>query len=365
LFEQHRDLFSSLELVFFDTTSLYFEGEGGETLGQRGNSKDHRPDLKQMIAGAVLDGEGRPICCEMWPGNTTDVESLIPVIERMKRRFGIHCVCIVADRGMISQKTIERLQSSTPPIEYILGVRMRKLKEVREKVLADEAEFLEVFRERRLAKDPSPLKVKEVWVEDRRYISCYNSEQARKDAASREAILESLKEKLKHGDKILVGNKGYRRYLKNPEKGSHFTIDEQKAKEEERFDGMWILRTNTDLPSTEVALKYKQLWMVENIFRSVKSILQTRPVYHKYDATIRGHVFCSFLALVLVKELQSRLHSKRMRLEWKDVLRDLDRLQEVEVVFGSQRFFLRTELQGSCVDVLRAAGVKIPPAVRQ
>ena len=128
---------------------------------------------------------------------------------------------------------------------------------------------------------------------------------------------------------------------------------------------MWILRTNTDLPSTEVALKYKQLWMVENIFRSVKSILQTRPVYHKYDATIRGHVFCSFLALVLVKELQSRLHSKRMRLEWKDVLRDLDRLQEVEVVFGSQRFFLRTELQGSCVDVLRAAGVKIPPAVRQ
>lgn len=111
LFEQHRDLFSSMELVFFDTTSIYFEGEGGESLGQWGNNKDHRPDLKQMVVGVVLDGDGRPICCELWPGNTADVETLIPMIERLKRRFGIQSVCIVADRGMISKKTIQKLES--------------------------------------------------------------------------------------------------------------------------------------------------------------------------------------------------------------------------------------------------------------
>jgi transposase len=207
--------------------------------------------------------------------------------------------------------------------------------------------------------------VKEVWVGDRRYIECYNAEQARKDAASRQAILEALEEKLKRGDKVLVGNKGYRRYLKIPEKGSHFAIDEEKAKKEERFDGLWVLRTNTKLSAEEVALKYKQLWMVEQVFRSVKSMLRTRPVYHKYDATIRGHVFCSFLALVLVKELQSQLEAKGLKLEWKDVLRDIEKLQEIEVDFGTQRFFLRTEFRGNCVDIFRAVGVRIPSAVRQ
>jgi transposase len=365
LFAQSRDLFSSLELVFFDTTSIYFEGEGGESLGRRGNSKDHRPDLKQMVVGAVVDGEGQPICCELWPGNTADVQTLIPMIERLRGRFGIGSVCIVADRGMISKGTIEKLESMSPPITYVLGVRMRKLKEVREEVLKDEGEYVEVFPERQRSKDPSPLKVKEVWVGDRRYIECYNAEQARKDAASRQAILEALEEKLKRGDKVLVGNKGYRRYLKIPEKGSHFAIDEEKAKKEERFDGLWVLRTNTKLSAEEVALKYKQLWMVEQVFRSVKSMLRTRPVYHKYDATIRGHVFCSFLALVLVKELQSQLEAKGLKLEWKDVLRDIEKLQEIEVDFGTQRFFLRTEFRGNCVDIFRAVGVRIPSAVRQ
>ena len=75
--------------MFFDTTSIYFEGEGGETLGERGHNKDHRPDLKQMVVGAVIDNEGRPICCEMWPGNTADVTSLAPVVDRLRSRFSI------------------------------------------------------------------------------------------------------------------------------------------------------------------------------------------------------------------------------------------------------------------------------------
>ena len=110
LFFRTRNLFSSLDLVFFDTTSIYFEGEGGETLGKRGHTKDHRPDLKQMVVGAVIDNEGRPICCELWPGNTADVKSLVPVVDRLRKRFSLGRVCVVADRGMISQDTIEELE---------------------------------------------------------------------------------------------------------------------------------------------------------------------------------------------------------------------------------------------------------------
>src|ERR1700747_763465 len=129
LFERRRDLFTEVDLVFFDTTSLYFEGRGGESIGKRGHSKDHRPDLYQMVVGMALDVEGRPICCEMWPGNTADVKALIPVVKRMRERFRLREITVVADRGMVSQATLEAFENSDPPVRYIVGVRMRRQKE--------------------------------------------------------------------------------------------------------------------------------------------------------------------------------------------------------------------------------------------
>jgi transposase len=364
LFARRRDLFTQLQLVFFDTTSIYFEGQGGETIGQRGYSKDHRPDLKQMIVGAVLDAEGRPICCELWPGNTADVTTLIPVVDRLRSRFGVTKVCIVADRGMISKETIEELEKQERSWQYILGARMRSQNEVKDDVLARAGRYRVVHGERQTSDDPSPLKVKEVRVEGRRYVVCLNEDEARKDAADREAIVASLREQLEAGEKTLVGNKGYRRYLAatGPD---HFRIDEAKIKEEARYDGKWVLRTNMDLDTAEVALQYKRLWMVEAWFRSSKTLLQTRPIYHKCDETIRGHVFCSFLALVLRQELEVRLAKDGHEFEWADVIQDLDRLQMVEVEQDGKRFLLRSEVQGTCGPVFRAAGVAVPPTVQQ
>jgi hypothetical protein len=364
LFARRRDLFTQLQLVFLDTTSIYFEGGGGETIGQRGHSKDHRPDLKQMIVGAILDGQGRPICCELWPGNTADVTTLIPVVDRLRSRFGVTKVCIVADRGMISKETIEGLEQGERGWQYILGARMRSQNEVKDDVLARAGRYRVVHPERRTGEDPAPLKVKEVHVEGRRYIVCLNEDEARKDAADRGAIVASLQEKLRGGEKSLVGNKGYRRYLSSTGP-DHFRIDEAKIKEEARYDGKWVLRTNTDPETAEVALQFKRLWMVEAWFRSSKSLLQTRPIYHKCDETIRGHVFCSFLALVLRQELESRLARDGHDFEWADVIQDLDRLQMVEVEQDGKRFLLRSEIQGTCGTVLRAAGVAVPPTVQQ
>ena len=364
LFAHRRDLFTDLQLVFFDTTSIYFEGNGGEDIGQRGFSKDHRPDLYQMVVGAVLDGQGRPICCELWPGNTTDVTTLIPVVDRLRSRFGVRRVGIVADRGMISQETIAALEQDERGWQYILGARMRSQHEVKDEVLSRAGRYRVVHPKRVQSDDPSPLKVKEVWVGDHRYVVCLNEDEARKDAADREAIVAALREQLHSGDKSLVGNKGYRRYLGGggPD---HFRIDEAKVAEDARYDGKWVLRTNTELDSADVALQYKQLWMVEQWFRSCKSLLQTRPIYHKRDETIRGHVFCSFLALVLRQELQSRLEERGHDLEWADVIGDLDRLQMVEVEQDGKRFLLRSEVQGSCGQVFQTAGVAIPPTVQQ
>ena len=363
VFAHRRDLFTDLQLVFFDTTSIDFEGEGGQEIGQRGFSKDHRPDLYQMVVGAVLDGQGRPICCELWPGNTTDVTTLIPVIDRRRSRFGVRRVCIVADRGLISQETIEALEQPERGWQYILGARMRSQNEVRDEVLSRAGRYRVVHPKRVHSDDPSPLKVKEVWVGDRRYVVCLNEDEARKEAADREAVVAALREQLRSGDKSLVGNQGYRRDLSGggPE---HFRIDEAKVAEEARYDGKWVLRTNTDRDAAEVALQYKQLWMVEHWFRSCKSLLQTRPIDHKCDETIRGHVFCSFLALVLRQELQARLEERGHDLEWADVSGDLDRLQMVEVEQDGKRFLLRSEVQGSCGKVFQTVGVALPPTVQ-
>jgi len=364
LFARNRDLFSTLEVVFFDTTSIYFEGEGGHTIGEYGHSKDHRPDLKQMVVGVVLDSEGRPICCELLPGNISDAKTLLPVIIRIKQRFGISSFCIVADRGMISRKTIETLESSSFRIDYIFGCRMRRQKEVRNDVLGRHGgRYKEISVKRRGRSTLLLLKVKEVKLNGKRYIICYNPEQARKDSEDRKAIVSSLEKKLKQGDKSLVGNKGYRKYLKSNRKDV-FEIDYDKLKEEELFDGKWVLRTNTSYPAEEVAMQYKELWMVEQAFRTVKSVLETRPIYHKCDETIRGHVFCSFLALIVMKELYFRLELKGHHFEWNDILRDLQALREVTLQMNDQVYYLRTELRGTCYDVLNAVGVAIPPRVR-
>ncbi len=363
LFLLNRHLYSGLDLVFFDTTSIYFEGAGGQRIGQRGFSKDHRPDLNQMVVGVVLDDSGRPLCCEMWPGNTTDVKTLIPVVKRIRGRFNVSKFCVVADRGMISKETLIDFEKPENKVPYILGARMRNNQEVRDDVLSRVEDFQEVVPEGTKVKDPSPLKVQEVWVENRRYIVCLNPKQARKDAADRESILASLEEQLKQGPKALVGNRGYRRYLKF-EKGAA-TIDREKVEQEAKFDGKWVLRTNTRLSTRNVALKYKELWQVERTFRDMKSALETRPVYHRLDETIKGHVFCSFLALMLKKELHRRLEVSGHSFEWAEIKQDLKALTETVIEEGGKRLAVRSQCIGTCGKVFQSVGVAMPPTIRE
>jgi len=369
LFTLRNNLFSELSLVFLDTTSLYFEGEGGKSLGQYGHSKDHRPDLKQVVLAVVIDGTGRPICSELWPGNTTDVTTLLPVIERLKTRFLIARICIVADRGMIATDTIAELEARN--LDYILGVRERATKEVRG-VIADPAAWVPLSILKAADRGTTDLLVKEVirsgvgadgkpW--RRRYIVCRNDAEARKDAARRAAILTALQEALRRGDKSLVGNRGYRRFL-SLKPGRRFEIDPRRIALDAVFDGIYVLRTNTKLTPLQVVLRYRDRWMVEDIFRTAKSLLATRPIFHKYDETIRGHVFCSFLALVLRKELEDRLAAAGHNFEWADIVQDLERLSETEIEQDGKVYWLRNPAPGCAGPVLRTLGVALPPLVR-
>jgi hypothetical protein len=160
----------------------------------------------------------------------------------------------------------------------------------------------------------------------------WREDERRKDAHDREAIVAHLNEQLRSGDKSLVGNKGYRRYLK-VEGSSHFVIDENRVKAEERYDGLWVLRTNTVYNAETVAHVYKALWTVE--------------------------------ALLLKTEPERRMKFADLQCEWAPVLRGLEALQQVEATFQDKRFLLRSQLSGEASAALRAAGVAAPPTLRE
>jgi len=296
----------------------------------------------------------------MWPGNTADVKTLKVLAKRLKERFGIDRMCVVSDRGMISEETMAELKKEG--IRYILGVRMRKILDITPEVL-QKGRYEVVCGARRTRKDPSPLLVKETMVDGRRYIICENPEETKADAETREQILDSLRDKLQYGDNALIGNKGYRRYLSVFGRG-HFKIDEKKVAEDALYDGKWVLTTDTELAASEAALKYKQLLLVERIFRDMKSVLNTRPIFHQRDETIRGHVFCSFLALVLRKELEKALEGSQNRFEWEDIKRDLKALQETTINEGGKRITVRSRAQGCCGKVFSAVGIALPATIR-
>jgi transposase len=351
LYRRGLDLFNAeLDLVFFDTTTTYFEGRSLAGWAKLGKSKDHRPDHLQLVIGVVMRRDGIPVTCEIWPGNTNDVKTLVPVIRGLQKRFQIRKVILVCDRGMVSESNLEAMTGAG--YEYIVGVKLRGRKEVRDEVLSRAGRYQDV-------KDN--LRVKEVWVDDRRYVICFNPEEAEKDRHDREAILEKIRSKLASGGvKRLINNRGYRRYLKIAR--AAVSIDDKVVEEEARYDGKYVLRTTTSLPADEVAEAYKQLTWIERLWRELKDVMEVRPVYHHLKkVNVQGHIFISFLALYLAALLRQKLAAAGQKLPWDEVVRDLSDLRAVEVELDGQRYLLRSPLKRHAGKVFAAVGAKVPP----
>jgi len=191
-------------------------------------------------------------------------------------------------------------------------------------------------------------------------VVCRNLQEAKKDAAARQALVEKLKQTLaREGEKGLLGNRGFARFLKT---GSA-TLDEAALALDARLDGKFVLTTNTEMPAEQVALTYKSLWRVERTFREQKSTLEVRPLYHQRDDTCMGHIVASFLALRLEVNLQRRLEELGAEVSWPELMRDLQQVQSVQVDVDGQRYQLRTDLVGASHQAFAAAGVRPPSTV--
>ncbi|WP_330216586.1 IS1634 family transposase [Thermacetogenium phaeum] len=289
-----------VDILYFDTTSTYFEiededGDGG--LRRRGHSKDHRPDLPQAVIGLAVTRDGIPVRCWVWPGNTADIS----VVEQVKKDligWKLGRVITVLDRGFNSEDNLRCLQRAGG--HYIAGEKLRSGKENTVQALKRGGRYQTVR---------DNLEVKEIVVGNgearERYILVRNPEEAARDKARREKIIKELEEQLPliktHAKAVceLMAHPVYGRYLKVDSR-SLPKIDRAKIREEEKLDGKYLLRTSDDTLSAEdVALGYKQLLLVEDAFRTLKSRLELRPVYHRLEDRIRAHVLLCWLTVEL------------------------------------------------------------------
>jgi len=350
-----RDLFTELSLVYFDTTSTYLEGSKPEELASFGYSRDRRPDRRQLCLGVVVTREGIPVAHLLLPGRTADPVAFREAISYLVEGLGLSRVVICCDRGMVSEGNLKALRDGG--FSYIVAIRMRRSKALAELILSRAGRYREVAEN---------LKVKEVEVpgEDDRYILCYNPFRAEEDRKAREEIVAGLKAKLSAGNVKRLLSGAARRYLRVA--GGEVGLDWEKIKEDARYDGKWVLRTNTDLPPEEVALAYKGLWQVEEAFRTLKTPLELRPIYHWTEKRVRGHVMVCFLAFLLRQHLRLKLKEMGWEGSFTELLESLKRVRAAEIVDGAGgRYRLRDEIPGEAMPALRALKMAPPKLVEK
>ncbi|MBJ3584180.1 IS1634 family transposase, partial [Salmonella enterica subsp. enterica serovar Derby] len=196
------------------------------------------------------------------------------------------------------------------------------------------------------------------------YVLCYNPLQAEHDRQAREAALAHLKQRIERGEaKQLLRNRLVARYLKTLPRGA-LALDPEAVQRAARYDGKYLLRTNTDLDPEAVVRAYKDLWRVERAFRTLKSALDLRPMFHWTERRVRGHVMVCFLALVLESLLLRKLRQQNPDVSYEDVLHDLSQLHAVAVELDGEAYLTRTELVGQAYEAFKAVGLRPPARVQ-
>jgi hypothetical protein len=319
-----------VDLLFFDTTSTYFETEQaddpaeGETVGFRtyGHSKDHRPDLPQVVIGMAVTRGGIPIRVWCWPGNTND-SALIRQVKDDLRAWRLGRVVWVADRGFTSAENRRYLQRAGG--NYIVGERLRGGTAEADAALARQGRYQRVA---------GNLEVKEVVLDDGamrdRFVICRNPDQAERDRAVRDNLLAQLDAAIAGSDRLTKTARatlaaglpaGLRRFLRRTPAGL-LRADRAAVRAEERLDGKFLLRTSDPTLSAEdIALGYKQLLEVERGWRDMKSTLELRPVYHRLEHRIRAHIVLCWLALLLIRVAETTTGDT-----WRNLHHELDRM---------------------------------------
>lgn len=356
-----------VDLLFFDTTSTYFERDEEDeeegALLRYGKSKDKRDDLPQIVIGLAVTKEGIPVRCWVLPGNTADA-STVEMVQRDLAGWKMSRCVWVMDRGMAGEENRTILQRAGG--HYILGEKLRDKQEANQAALSTPGRYRKIR---------DNMEVKEIVVGEgerrRRFVLVFNPEEAKKDQATREKNLEKIRAALEamgdpqmRGHKkavcALLSHKTYGRYLREKGNGK-IAIDTAKIRAEERLDGKYLLSTSDDSLSPEdVALGYKQLLQVERAFRTLKTTLDLRPVHHRKEDRIRSHVLLCWLALHLV-----RVAERETGETWDTIRTKMERVHLGEFFGKDGGVLQRTELTQDQQNLLKKLNTQPPTLFRK
>lgn len=353
LFKAQQNLFTTkLDVVFYDVTTLYFDSQKVEDdqLRQKGYSKDGKAHKTQVVLGLLVDKMRNPITYQIYQGNTYEGGTMIKALEDLKEKFPIDKVIAVADSAMIDKKNRDYMESSQG-IDYIIGDRIKNLpKTIAEELIASK-------NQKKVTESSSKYTYHEVKHQNRRIICTYSEKRARKDRKQREKLIEKANKLLENPSKLKQSKKrGAGRFIKQ-ESEEKYSIDLDKIKADQKWDGFKALSTTTDLKPDQVIEKYTDLFEVEHAFRSLKSQLQIRPVYHWTDKRIEGHIAMCFMAYTFLNNI--RLSTS---LTEKEVVRALDKMQlsEVKEKNKSESIYLRSKIDDHQNKLIKNLKIQVP-----
>ncbi len=334
LFWKTRTLFNrKVDIIFYDTTSTYVEGAGESELLEYGYSRDRRSDRKQIIVGLVTDRDGLPVCSSVFPGSTMDMRTVEGMLQRVKRFDFERCI-FVCDRGMVSEDNLKAIEKAE--YEYLVGVKLRGLTEVRDKVLCSKGRFQKV---------DNSLEVKEVILDGRRYIICRNPEEAEHDRHIREELVEKLSEELSASDLTkkqecaIINHSVKKRFVRRLKSG-RLVLNKQRILQERRYDGKYVLlTTDRALEASELAHQYKHLFSVERAFRSLKSGINLRPFYHWTTNRIKAHV-----SLCVLSYFVQRYAELKTEKSWDVISKHMKRISATKILLKNGAMIKRSQL---------------------
>ena len=338
------DLFGvQVDLVFYDTTSSYFEIDDGDELRRRGKSKDHRGDLPQIVVGVAVNEDALPLRHWVHRGNTADVSTVKGAIKDLAG-LGLRRVVFVGDRAMGSRENLAHLREAKIP--YLIGAKLREGSKIAQ-VLARAGRYHEVL---------DNLDVKEVVLGEERFVVCRNEEAAQRERAVRERILLQIEQDLRHPKtaKKALAHRIKSRYVAR--RDGRLVVDRAKARREERLDGKSIVLVgDPSLSAEEAALGYRGRWRVESAIRHMKSFVELRPVHHRTEERIRAHVAVCVLSYFL-----QRLVEIRTKESWPRVRDELQQLAAVTWSDGAATVVQTSEPTAAATRLLAAVGLQPP-----
>jgi transposase len=307
---------SEISVVFYDVTTVYFESDNEDELRKTGFSKEGKHQNPQIVLGLLVSKNGYPLAYDIFEGNKFEGHTMLPIIDAFKSKYNLNQLIIIADSGLLSSNNIEELQLKN--YEFILGARIKsESKSIKEKILA-----------LKLKNGDSEIIEKE----NLKLIITYSESRAKKDKQNRERGLKKLEKQIKTGKltKASINNRGYNKYLKL-EGEIKVVIDKNKFKQDAKWDGLKGYITNAKLSKDEILENYNHLWQIEKAFRTAKTDLKIRPIYHRKKHRIEAHICLTFVAYKVYKELERQLKLKKSNLSPEKVIEILQSIFQIEI----------------------------------